>query len=625
VPLAEENELDLEALRARLRRSCADPLLRFGRAGWYLCSPEWVARIAIVAAFVALTIYTWAHWGDVDIDGGREMYVPAALARGKVLYRDLWYAYGPLAPYSLAALFRWFGANLYVLYCFGLATTLGFALLLFEISRRFVPNAFALVVAFCALLQSFQADNFNRILPYSYASALASLIGLACLYFLLRSTLAASGVSLLVAGCCAGLALMCKQEFGYACYATVVFAAVALTGVASPARTLLSNTLLCVPGLGAGLAAYLWSGLTREIPILLLERVFRSQTSYLVQSWGPKWNADRGFRFHPVEILRALAMLGLSLLVWYVLARFLGWLWRHLWLLWCVIILALAAVVALTLKLPFIFALYSYRYFTEFAVFPTGMFWLACGVFVWSTVTFLRQRQTGSLAVAVTSVYAITTGIRIMAQVEPRNYAIFYNSALFLLFVFVVARFIDRAAASRPPGLAARVRLSLACLQVAWLALLLLPYPKSYPARLATDRGVIYTRPAEAALFPSVVSFIEQRKAQGQSAMVLPEATSLYFFTGTDAPAKWYALNPGVLSPDDEDEFAAEIEHRKVDFILLTNRRTEEYGANYFGLDYNQRLYRWIEANYEPVGQFGEFVREKDRPFAILIYRRREQ
>src|SRR5207253_7024486 len=126
--------------------------------------------------------FTWGHWGDLDIDSGREMYVPAAIAGGKVLYRDLWYPYGPVAPYLLAGLFRWFGASLYVLYSFGLATTLGFALLLFEVSRRFLPRPSAFLISFCALMQSFQADIFNYILSYSYSATVGSLAGLACLY-----------------------------------------------------------------------------------------------------------------------------------------------------------------------------------------------------------------------------------------------------------------------------------------------------------------------------------------------------------------------------------------------------------------------------------------------------------
>jgi hypothetical protein len=594
------------------------------KEGWItrVAPGEWVARLAIVAAFAGLTIYTWAHWGDVVIDSGREMYVPAAMARGKVLYRDLWYPYGPLAPWLLAALFRWFGANLYVLYAFGLATTLSFALLLFEISRRFLPYEFAFVISFCALLQSFQADIFNYILPYSYAATIGSLMGLACLCFTLRSISALSRWSWLAAGLCAGLALLCKPEFGYACYATVAFAIV-MPAVAGPARAFVTNALLCAPGLGAGLAAYIWTGLRDGAPILLLEGVFRSQTRYFMQTYGERWISDRGFRFHPSEVLQALVMLGLAILIWYLLARSVGWLMGHLWLLCCVVAAGIGAAAVLAMKMPFARALFAHRYFTEFAAFPAGMFWLACGVFVWSTVTFLRRRTTGSLSLAVASVYALAVGIRIMAQVEPRSYAIFYNSALFLLLVFVLVRLIDNAASQRPATIRSRLRLSLACLYAAWLGLLLMPYPKSLPARLVTDRGVIYTRRAEAAIFPRVISFIDQSKAEGRTVLILPESASLYFFTGTDAPARWYYLHPGVLGPDEESEFIAEIERQKVDFILLSNRRTAEYGSDYFGLDYNQRLYRWIEANYEPTGQFGEFVRAKDRPFAMLVYRRR--
>jgi len=76
----------------------------------------------------ALAWYTWGHWGDFQIDNGRELYVPAEILKGKLLFRDLWYMYGPLAPYLKALLFRIFGVHLTVLYVFGLALTIGTAL-----------------------------------------------------------------------------------------------------------------------------------------------------------------------------------------------------------------------------------------------------------------------------------------------------------------------------------------------------------------------------------------------------------------------------------------------------------------------------------------------------------------
>ena len=68
-----------------------------------------VARLAIAAVFVVLAAYSWARWGDLQVDCGREVYVPIEILKGRMLYRDLWYPYGPLVPYAQALLLWIFG------------------------------------------------------------------------------------------------------------------------------------------------------------------------------------------------------------------------------------------------------------------------------------------------------------------------------------------------------------------------------------------------------------------------------------------------------------------------------------------------------------------------------------
>src|SRR5260221_14691922 len=80
----------------------------------------WLARAIIILIASALAWYTWGHWGDFAVDSGRELYVPAEILKGKMLFRDLWYMYGPLVPYVKAFLFRIFGVQLTVLFVFGL-------------------------------------------------------------------------------------------------------------------------------------------------------------------------------------------------------------------------------------------------------------------------------------------------------------------------------------------------------------------------------------------------------------------------------------------------------------------------------------------------------------------------
>src|SRR5262249_46487571 len=90
-----------------------------------------LAAPALIGLWAVLFAATWGHWGDLTIDCGREMYVPAQLAQGRTLYLDLWYPYTPGAPYLNSLLFRLFGIHLAVLYWAGSLSALGSALLLY--------------------------------------------------------------------------------------------------------------------------------------------------------------------------------------------------------------------------------------------------------------------------------------------------------------------------------------------------------------------------------------------------------------------------------------------------------------------------------------------------------------
>src|SRR5579862_5308631 len=95
-------------------------------------NPTTVAAFLSLILFWAYRMYsTWATWGNLSIDTGREMYVPSVLAQGKMLYRDIWFLYGPAAPYFNSYLFRIFGLRLEVLYWAGSISALACALLLF--------------------------------------------------------------------------------------------------------------------------------------------------------------------------------------------------------------------------------------------------------------------------------------------------------------------------------------------------------------------------------------------------------------------------------------------------------------------------------------------------------------
>jgi len=66
-----------------------------------------LAKVALVAAAaVASLAANWLRWINPFVDSGREMNVPARLAAGERLYRDIVFYYGPAGPWLQALVLR---------------------------------------------------------------------------------------------------------------------------------------------------------------------------------------------------------------------------------------------------------------------------------------------------------------------------------------------------------------------------------------------------------------------------------------------------------------------------------------------------------------------------------------
>jgi len=63
---------------------------------------------------VTLAMVSWQKWQDLLVDFGQQVYVPWQLAEGQILYRDIFYIYGPLSSYLHALLFKIIGRGILV-------------------------------------------------------------------------------------------------------------------------------------------------------------------------------------------------------------------------------------------------------------------------------------------------------------------------------------------------------------------------------------------------------------------------------------------------------------------------------------------------------------------------------
>jgi len=613
----------------------------------------WTARSLIIAVACGLAWYTWGHWGDFQVDCGRELYVPAAILKGKLLFRDIWYMYGPLAPYLQAMLFRLFGIHLTALYVFGFTLTVSAAVLLFEVGLELGLAVMTSVVApLFFLSEAFYPFIFNFVFPYSYAASLAAVLGLACLYFVLRHVREARKVHLAAAAVLAALAALTKQEFGFACIVLLGIPLLYSFLMQRSPRELARNASVCLAGLFPAIAVYGWFAVKVSPKVLFLDNWISTPGTYFMRMYGSRTMAQQGFRFSAGEFLENVEYTLLAVALWSTLASANVLIIKKLRLRsrWWIALVAAANVVPIALILntewasrivlvplarvlhgagPGVTGMFTAVQETVTQmVLPSGLFFV--GVFslmyagwrFWSGQDRLRGTQEAALGT-----YALLVSVRVMMETSPSpyKYAMFYNGAIFLIFVMYLERILRWAARSLETKQRNFFAASLLAVEIGVLFVMLFPEPDSLPTPFTTEYGTLYTRPDVAEILPQVVSFMKTHTQNRKDILVLPEPPGFYVFAGMEAPSRWYSLLPGVLAPEQEPEFIRDIVASDVKYILIGNRALPEYGTFKFGVGYDRLIYAWMLANFRQAGQFGPYQdKAMGLPYIIWIYERKD-
>src|SRR4030095_15976446 len=173
----------------------------------------------------------------------------AVLAEVKTLYRDVWYLYGPGAPYLNSWLFRTFGIHLNVAYLAGSLAGLITMLALFRCALYFAPLSVAFAIGYIVLIQSFGGGIFNYPLPYAYASVYGSVAACLFLLYAIRSAFNPTKINLLWVGVWSAVALLMKLEFGLACFCSLAVLQVGLILRQRSWHAALSNLSTVTPAL----------------------------------------------------------------------------------------------------------------------------------------------------------------------------------------------------------------------------------------------------------------------------------------------------------------------------------------------------------------------------------------
>ena len=542
---------------------------------------------------------TWGAWGNLTIDSGHEMYIPALLAQGKMLYRDVWFNFGPLAPYFNSYLFRLFGIHLSVLYWAGSFAALGAAVFLYVAGMQLSAWPIGWTAGAVMLIEGFQPSLFCFPLPYSFAALYGCLIACLSLYLFIKAAVSSGWGWLFAAGTAAAIALLLKPEFGMACYLMLIVLIVIRGLEKKSAKPILQDIAAILPGIVICGATVLWMVSIRGVEFMTQENIDNWPTSFFMKNYASKLLQGNGFSITPASLTDALIR---SLFPAACLLE-----------LYCVFKWKRRDARATVMKVVLFGGLAIWYKFMQLnpqtalasLVFPRDMVFYVLIAAVLSWWIFWRRKSSNprDLIIPLILTFSGLQAFRIMFRMMPAEYPIYYNGPVILCFLLLMLAVIRQNIRTAALVWKIEAVFCVACLASAGLYTHQIRYIAKSFVPLTTDRGTILVSPHMKESYLAAIGFMKEKAALGESVLSVPEDTSLYFLSDTYCPTRVFMFLPGIMAPGKMTaELIQEIESKDVRYLLWSNRLFWEYGAPIFGRDFDQQIGEYFRSHYHRVG-----------------------
>jgi len=557
--------------------------------------------IAALAALTVIQMYsTWATWGDLSIDAGHETYVPWVLSEGQMLYRDVWYHYGPAGVYFNSWLFTIFGRHFAVLYLAGGLSALVSAVFLFltgsELGYRW-PGWVAGVVV---VLEAFHEGLFSFPLPYSFPAVYGCVMACALLWLLVRKLGSGGSVWMATAGLLAAAALVTKLEFGVVCYAGLGLAAILRLLAERNWKRFAKDLAALLPGLAICAAVIRWMVSIHGVSFITQENIISWPTSFFMRTYGKAWLAHTGLAFTGEALLTALeqtvlvagGLLAVRLLVSEKKRSLRGNL------------LVILLVVGLVAYCKLLLWELSLAWVLQTVFFPKAMvLYTAAGAAVAGCYWLREPEQNRAAQLALLLGFSSLLAFRLLFSMSPEGYPIFSNGPVTLGYLILLMIVLGGRDGEKNRGARRAGAVALAGCLAAVAVVAVVKGRRVNPVALETKYGTLRVNQRVAENYRAALKFLQEKKDRGDAVLILPEDTTLYFLSDTHTPTRVYPFTPGVVAPGRmTEELFREIEEKNVKYLLWSNRTFVEYGVPNFGRDFNQELAQYLAARFQRKG-----------------------
>ncbi len=500
-------------------------------------------------------LFFCGHYQGILIDFGREVYYPQRILQGKILYKDLFNIYGPLAYQINAVLYKFFGAKLSTLYGAGVLCSLLTVSGIFLIAKKFLSEFLSFGIGLFSLAVGVTTSViFNLHFPYSWAVLYGLVAFLFSLYFLLNFCDDKNSTNLCISSFLAGICITCKYDF-------ILYGIIVLFLIIKEKNFKALLSFLSVPFISFGILfiqGLRFSDLANFL--IVIKAMAKSKTlTYFYQNSGiyfhPKALVTDFLLFLKFVIPFSAILAGVCLFnrnkIGSISLQIFGWV-TFLWFFTEKYQIAFGFLPLVLL----IFALFSYKKF-DFKLF-------------------------------ILVLSALAAGAKVFWVLILQSYGNYYVPIILIAFLALLFTYLPKRLEK---VVAIYVIIAGLFIFISNFSTLSLPQYK-----ITTERGTIYTQKYIADSTNQLINFL---KNQNGNAVIFPEGMSVNFLSNTISDDYYNSLLPLYVETFTEEKIINHYRENLPEYVIFNNLNMKDYYFKYICEDYALDFCRFVKDNYE--------------------------
>lgn len=529
--------------------------------------------IALILLGCISLIFYCGHYSGILIDFGREVYYPQQILNGKILYKDLFNIYGPLAYQINAILYKMLGAKLSTLYFAGSICSILTVCGIYLISKQFLSKFLSFCLGIFTITVGITVTSiFNLHFPYSWAILYGLVSFLYSLYFLLKYNSKQDEKYLLISSFLAGICIVCKYDFILYEFIILFFIAKSKNFKAliyNIFPTLLSFGILFVQGLKI---SYIMNSLSITKTM--------SQTKSLTFFYQ-----NSGIYLHPKTIPTDFKL-------------FLSFALPFCGILLGTNLFERKKLVSIIISLisSIVFFLYLINNIkVAFGFMP--LFLLIFGISTYKKINFNTK---------ILLISTLCASAKVFWVLLLQSYGNYYVSII-LLSIFAILFNLIPKKLEKTTGI---IVLTISCI----IFFSNLNLRTKTNNKISTSKGTIYTKKDIALSTNKLINFIEKDTQKNDKIVVFPESMMINFLTERRSDDFYNSLLPLYEETFSEKTIVKHFQTSKPDYFILNNLDMKDYYFKFICQDYAFDFCHFVSTNYT-------LTKIIDNDFRYLIFK----